>query len=171
MDASMLQNRIFSSPISSTVSAEWAAPAQRALTQSARLREWWSVLTQTLRLPDNWQSFLFFTLGVIAICAGLTLHLQLSTTILQDRFRLEELQAEEQAIKEQTSNLVWAIVQETELNKVKVRATALGYEPALQRNYIIASTDVAVAGVLQNEIILGNAQALEPQIVVTQSGE
>jgi hypothetical protein len=162
----MLQNRTFSSSISSTVSAEWAAPQQHAVARGAILRERWHVLTQTLRLPDNLQSFLLFTLVVMIICGGLTLHLQLSTTILQDRFRLEKLQAEEQAIKEQSSNLVWAIVQETELNKVKVRATALGYQPALQRNYIFAPTDIA-----QNEMTLGNVQPMDSQVAVTQSGE
>lgn len=171
MDAPMLQNRTFSSSISSTVSAEWAGPAQRALQKGALVRKRWHVLTQTLRLPDNLQSFLLFTLGVLVVCVGLTLHLQLSTTILQDRFRLETLQAEEQAIKEQTTNLVWAVVQETELNKVKTRAIALGYEPALQRNYIIAPTNVAAIDVTQNAITLGDRRAIEPQVAVIQSGE
>ncbi|MEZ4729219.1 MAG: hypothetical protein R3E79_18965 [Caldilineaceae bacterium] len=137
----VLSHHALSSSISSTVSAEWAIPARRALEQGAGLRKQSHVLMQTLRLPDSLQSFLLFTLGVAILCIGLTLHLQLSTTILQDKIRLAELQAEEQALKEQTSNLVWTIVQETELTKVKERATALGYQPALTRHYIVAPTD------------------------------
>lgn len=105
----------------------------------------WRMLAQTLRLPDTWQSFLLFTLGIALACVGLLLHLQLSTTILQDKFRLEALQAEERIVAEQNANLVWTIVQETELSDVKARATALGYEPALQRNYIIIPGDTVAA--------------------------
>jgi len=132
MDAPMLQNRTISSSISSTVSPDWSAPVRRVMA-----RQQWNVLAQTLRLPDGIRSFLLFTLAVIVICLGLLLHLQLSTMIFQDRIRLEALQMEEQAIKEQTSNLVWAIVQETELNRVKARATELGYEPVYQRQYVV----------------------------------
>lgn len=109
-----------------------------------RLRQQWRVLTQTLRLPDNLQTFLLFTLVVGIACVGLLLHLQLSTAILQDKIRLTELQAAEQAIEEENSNLVWAIVQETELNKVRERAIALGYQPALQREYLVTPSDTQV---------------------------
>ena len=110
-----------------------------------RVRQEWRMITQTLRLPDTWQSFLLFTLGIAVASVALLLHLQLSTTILQDKFRLESLQAEERVIAEQNANLVWAIVQETELSSVKARATALGYEPARQRNYIIIPGDTVAA--------------------------
>lgn len=146
-------------------------PVRRVLERGAILQEWWRMLAQTLRLPDSLQSFLLFTAGVALICIGLTLHLQLSTTILQDRIRLAELQAEEQALKEQTSTLVWVIAQETELNKVKVRATALGYEPALTRNYIIAPT-YAVAGFpLGPGDEIDNARSIDPQVAIMQSSE
>ncbi len=137
----MLQNRTISSSISSTVSSDWGVPVRRVMA-----REQWQVLAQTLRLPDGLQSFLLFTLAVVVVCIGLLLHLQLSTMILQDRIRLEALQIEEKAIKEQTSNLVWAIVQETELNRVNVRAIELGYQPVFQRQYIIAPNDAIAAG-------------------------
>lgn len=110
-----------------------------------RVLQRWRTLAQTLRLPDTWQSFLLFTLAITVACAGMILHLQLSTTILQEKFRLEVLQEEEQVIAEQNANLVWAIAQETELASIKTRATALGYKPALQRNYIIIPGDTVVA--------------------------
>ncbi len=142
----MLQNRTISSSLSSTVSSDWGVPVRRVMA-----REQWNLLAQTLRLPDGLQSFLLFTLAVVVICIGLLLHLQLSTTVLQDRIRLQALQLEEQAVKEQTSNLVWAIVQETELNRVKVRAIELGYQPVFQRQYIIVPHN-ALAPDLQNPI-------------------
>ena len=133
MDAPMLQNRTISSSISSTVPSDWGITARRTV-----VRERWQLLTQTLRLPDNWQAFLLFTLGIVLVSVALLLHLQLSTTLLQDNLRLTTLQAEEQVLAKQNANLVWKVVQETELNKVKIRATALGYQPAIQRNYIVA---------------------------------
>lgn len=139
----MLQNRIIPSSISSTVPTDWGAPVRRVITHDQ-----WTMLAQTLRLPDGLQSFLLFTLAIVIVCSGFLLHLQLSTTILQDRIRLEALQIEEQAIKEQTSNLVWAIVQETELSKVKVRATALGYEPVFQRQYVVVPHDTLATDLL-----------------------
>jgi len=139
----MLQNRTISSSISSTVPSDWGIAAHRTLA-----RERWQVLTQTLRLPDNWQAFLLFTLGIVLASAALLLHLQLSTTLLQENIRLATLQAEEQVLAKQNANLVWEIVQETELHKVKVRATALGYQPALQRNYIVVGGNVVGGGVL-----------------------
>lgn len=151
-----LNHHTLSSSISSTVSAEWAIPARRALKQGDGLRKQWHGLIQTLRLPDSLWSFLLFTAGVAVICIGLTLHLQLSTTILQDKIRLAELQTEEQALKEQTSNLVWTIVQDTELTKVKERATALGYQPALTRHYIVAPTD---------------ARPIDPRVATMQASE
>lgn len=147
----MLQNRTISSSLSSTVPADWRLPVRRLLT-----REQWQTLRYTLRLPDGLRSFLYFLLAVLLICVGLVLHLQLSTTILQDQVRLEALQFEEQTVKEQTSNLVWAIVQETELNRIKVRATELGYEPLYQRQYVIVPHDVL---------------ATDPQQSIAQSGE
>jgi hypothetical protein len=134
----MLQNRTISSSISSTVPTEWGMSARCA-------REQWQVLAQTLRLPDTWQSFLLFTLGIALACGGASLHLQLSTQILQDKLQLATLQAEERVLEEQNANLVWMVVQETELNKVKVRATALGYQPALKRNYIVIPGDTLTA--------------------------
>lgn len=120
-----------------------------------RVRQRWHVLAQTLRLPDTWHSFLLFTLAITVACAGMILHLQLSTTILQDKFRLAILQEEERSIAEQNANLVWAIAQETALTSVKTRATALGYKPALQRNYIIIPGDT-VATEQQSNIVQAN---------------
>jgi hypothetical protein len=76
-------------------------------------------------------------LAIVLVCGGLVLHLQLSTIILQDTIALRRLQAEEQVIQKENANLVWAIAQETDLNRVMTRATELGYEPAFQRNYVI----------------------------------
>ena len=135
-----LNNHTISSSIASSVPPDWGMSARRT-----RVRQEWRMITQTLRLPDTWQSFLLFTLSIAVTCVALLLHLQLSTTILQDKFRLESLQAEERVIAEQNANLVWAIVQETELSSVKARATALGYEPARQRNYIIIPGDTVAA--------------------------
>lgn len=120
-----------------------------------RLLQRWRMAAQTLRLPDTWQAFLLFTLAVIIACVGMILHLQISTTILQDKVRLQALQAEEQVIAEQNANLVWAIAQETELMSVKTRATALGYKPALQRNYIIIPGDT-VTTEQQSNIVQAN---------------
>jgi hypothetical protein len=153
MDASMLQNRTISSSISSTVPADWGIAARRAVA-----RERWQLLTQTVRLPDNWRAFLLFTLGIALAVAALLLHLQLSTTLLQDNLRLAALQAEEQALAKQNANLVWEIVQETELNKVKVRAMALGYQPALQRNYIVLASNAH-----STDLQLGNTQPSDSQ--------
>jgi hypothetical protein len=138
--ADALNNRTISSAVSSTIPADWGMS-----TRSKLLREQWHLCVQTLRLPDSWQAFLLFTLGVALACAGLLLHLQLSTTILQDKIQLEQLHAAERVIQEQNANLVWAIVQETELSKVKTRATELGYEAALQRNYIIIPGNTVAA--------------------------
>lgn len=118
----------------------------------ARLPQLWRALAQTLRLPDTLPSFLLFTFVVIVVSSGLLLHLQLSTTILQDKVQLQQLQVAEQVIEEENSNLVWAIVQETELNKVKERAIALGYQPALQREYLVVPSDT-LATDLQSTII------------------
>ena len=137
-----LNNETISAAIATPVSAEWGMAARSLSTQSVwlrdhRRREQWRLLAQTLRLPDTWQSFMLFTLAVALFCVGLILHLQLSTTILQDSIALKRLQAEEQVIQKENANLVWAIAQETDLNRVKTRATELGYKPALQRNYVI----------------------------------
>lgn len=165
MDASMLQNRTISSSISSTVPSDWGIAARRAVA-----RERWQLLTQTLRLPDNWQAFLLFTLGIALASAALLLHLQLSTTLLQDNIRLAILQAEEQALAKQNANLVWEIVQETELNQVKARATALGYQPALQRNYIVVRDDV-VRGDALPMVVRGDALPMNPQSTLAQADE
>lgn len=145
-----LNNHTISSSLSAAVPTEWGLAVRHT-----RAREGWRALAQTLRLPDTWQSFLLFTLAITVACIGMILHLQLSTTILQDKFRLEVLQEEERVIAEQNANLVWAIAQETELTSVKTRATALGYEPALQRNYIIIPGD-KVATEQQSNIAQAN---------------
>ena len=148
--AGVFNNRTSSSAVLSTVpAAEWGMATQTrsagtVSTHRAWLRDHWHLLAQTLRLPDSWQSFLLFTLAVTVSCVGLILHLQLSTTILQDKIELKRLQAEEQVIQEQNANLVWAIVQETDLNQVQARATELGYEIALQRNYVIIAGNTVV---------------------------
>ena len=147
--------------------------AQNAL---AVARERWQLLTQTLRLPDNWRAFLLFTLGIVLASAALLLHLQLSTTLLQDNLRLAILQAEEQALAKQNANLVWEIVQETELNKVKARATALGYQPALQRNYIVVGSSVVKGDTVEDSTVEGNVAEentlpIEPQSTLAQADE
>jgi hypothetical protein len=131
--AGALNNETISSP----VPAEWGMATRSLAPQWLWLREQWRLLAQTLRLPDTWQSFLLFTLAIVLVCGGLVLHLQLSTIILQDTIALRGLQAEEQVIQKENANLVWAIAQETDLNRVMTRATELGYEPAFQRNYVI----------------------------------
>ena len=146
--AGALNNETISSTITSPVSAEWGMTTRRLSTQSGWLRDHWRLLAQTLRLPDTWQSFLLFTLAVALLCVGLILHLQLSTTILQDKINLEQLRAEEQVIQKENANLVWAIAQETDLNRVKIRATELGYEPAFQRNFVIIPSKTVVGGVM-----------------------
>jgi len=145
--AGALSNDTISSAISSPVPAEWGMATRRLVTQPTWLRDQWRLLAQTLRLPDTWQSFLLFTLAIALVCVGLTLHLQLSTTILQDKIALQQLQAEEQVIQKENANLVWAIAQETDLNSVKTRATALGYETALQRNFVIIPGNTVANGV------------------------
>lgn len=135
-----LHNHPISSSLASSVPAAWGVAARQT-----GVRNQWRMLAQTLRLPDTWQSFLLFTVSIAVACVGLLLHLQLSTTILQEKFHLNALQQEEQVIAEQNANLVWAIAQETELGNVKTRATALGYKPALQRNYLIVPDDMVTA--------------------------
>ena len=108
--------------------------------------------------------------------AALLLHLQLSTTLLQDNLRLAILQAEEQALAKQNANLVWEIVQETELNKVKARATALGYQPALQRNYIVVGSSVVKGDTVEDSTVEGNVAEentlpIEPQSTLAQADE
>ena len=129
----MLQNRTISSSLSPAVPSEWGVLERRAL-----LRDHYSVLSQTLRLPDTLQSFLLFTVAIIVICAGFMLHLQLATTILQSRLELERLQAQKAELSQQAANLTWTIAQETDLEQLLTKATALGYQPALQREYVMS---------------------------------
>ncbi|MBX3012841.1 MAG: hypothetical protein KF832_15105 [Caldilineaceae bacterium] len=136
----MLQNRTITSSIASPVTSEWPASVRRA-----RLPQQWHILRDTLRLPNSWRSFVLFTCGVAVICAGMFLHLQISTQILQDKMQLSSLQAAELAVEEENSNLVWAIAQETELNKVHERAIALGYQPSLQREYVVIPSNTLAA--------------------------
>lgn len=148
--AGALNNETISSVITSPASAEWGMARRSLSTRRLWLRDHWRLLAQTLRLPDTWQSFLLFISAVALACIGLVLHLQLSTSILQDQIELKRLQAAEQVIQEQNANLVWAISQETELNRVKARATELGYETALQRNYVIIPGNTVADGAVQS---------------------
>lgn len=145
--AGALDNDTIASAISSPVSAEWGMATRTLVAHPTWLRDHWRLLAQTLRLPDTWQSFLLFTGAIVLVCGGLTLHLQLSTTILQDKIALQQLQDEEQVIQKENANLVWAIAQATDLNSVKRRATELGYETALQRNYVIIPGNTIANGI------------------------
>ncbi len=147
ISASLRAGALNNETISSPVPAEWGA-ATRSLTQWLWLRDQWRLLAQTLRLPDTWQSFLLFTLAIGLVCGGLILHLQLSTIILQNTIALRQLQAEEQVVQKENANLVWEIAQETDLNRVKTRATELGYEPAFQRNYVIIPGSTVAGGAM-----------------------
>jgi len=146
--AGALNNETIPSATSSPVHAEWGAATRSLTSQWLWQRDQWRLLAQTLRLPDTWQSFLLFTLAIVVVCGGLVLHLQLSTTILQDTIALRQLQAEEGVIQKENANLVWAIAQETDLNRVKTRATELGYEPAFQRNYVIIPGSAVAGGAM-----------------------
>jgi len=146
--AGALNNETISSAISSPVPAEWGVATRSLTPQWLWRRDQWRLLAQTLRLPDTWQSFLLFTLAILLVCGGLILHLQLSATILQDTIALRQLQAEEGVIQKENANLVWAIAQETDLNRVQTRATELGYEPAFQRNYVIIPGSAVAGGAM-----------------------
>lgn len=87
----------------------------------------WQSLTQLLRLPNDFLSFLLFLMVLSVLCGGLILHIHLSSQIFQAHIQIDNQQAVFDSIEQQNSEIVWQINQSVSLNKIRQRAAALGY--------------------------------------------
>ena len=157
----MLRNHTISSSLSTSISGAVPASLAKSLRGAAKERATgtvattaqvgygtWQLLAQTLRLPDTMRAFWLFLLAVTVICVGMILHLLLAISILESRIELAQLDAEYRAVRRESTTLIWAISQETTLDRVNARAVAAGYEPSFERLYVIQPLMVpALAGV------------------------
>ena len=157
----MLHNHTISSSLSTSISGAVPASLAKSLRGAAKGRTsgknaattptsygTWQLIAHTLRLPDTMRTFWLFSLAVTVICAGLILHLLVAISILESRIELAQLDAAYRAIRRESTTLIWAISQETTLDRVNARALAAGYEPSFERLYVIQPLMVpALAGV------------------------
>lgn len=157
----MLRNHTISSSLSTSISGAVPASLAKSLRGAAKERTTgtvattarvgygtWQMIAQTLRLPDTMRAFWLFVLAVTVICVGLILHLLLAISILESRIELAQLDAEYRAVRRESTTLIWAISQETTLERMNTRALAAGYEPTFERRYVIQPLmSPALAGV------------------------
>jgi hypothetical protein len=121
--------------ITSAVSAELTTSLRQTLA-GQRLRS----LEQWIALPNSLSTFVWLLLGVVLICAGLTLHIVLSMQIYQVGQQVTQLRADYQAVERQNAELVWSITQHSSLAQLQERALALGYEVPQARHYVAIPT-------------------------------
>lgn len=146
----MLRNHTISSSLSTSISGAVPATLAKSLRGATGRRAagatattapssygTWQLMAHTLRLPDTLHAFLLFLMAVTVICGGLILHLLLAISILESQIELHRLDAEYRAIRRESTTLIWAISQETTLDRMQARALEAGYEPTFERRYVI----------------------------------
>jgi len=155
----MLRNQTISPSLSTSISTAVPSTIAQSLRGSAKRTlgainaerttpaGLWPLMARTLRLPDTRRGFLLFLAAVTLISAGMLLHLLLAISILESRIELSHLDAEYRGVRRESTTLIWAISQETTLERVQERALAAGYEPVYERRYVIQPVaGAAVAG-------------------------
>lgn len=167
----MLRNHTISSSLSTSISGAMPAGLAKSLRGAAKGHTTgktavmtpsrygtWQLLAQTLRLPDTMRAFWLFLLAVTVICAGLILHLLLAINILESRIELAQLDAEYRAVRRESTTLIWAISQETTLDRMNTRAMAAGYEPSFERRYVIQPLTLPVLAGVPTGTAVTNAE-------------
>lgn len=109
-------------------------PAAESL---SRLHEWIGLLDRYLRLPNSFQSFSVYLLGLALVFVGATLHVMVAAQIMQAKYELADLKREYAAVEQQNSELIFIISRDTNLNRIRERALAMGYVPITDREYVV----------------------------------
>src|SRR5690606_20832640 len=109
-------------------------PAAESL---SRLHEWVGALDRYLRLPNSFQAFSVFLLGLLLVFAGAMLQVWVAARIMQAEYKLASLEREYIAIEQQNSELLFMIARDTNLNRMRERAVAMGYVPIDAREYVV----------------------------------
>jgi cell division protein FtsL len=138
--------------LTSAVSAELTGSLQQTLTEG-RLRR----LEQQIGLPTTFAGFLVLALAVALVCGGMALLVVTSVQTYQARQQLASLERTYQAIERQNAELVWQIAQHTNLEQVRQRALALGYQPPAERHFAPwPSTALAVQSPAEPSVALSH---------------
>lgn len=145
--------------ISEKISAEISESLQQKLAGAPRL----DTVDQTLGLPTTARSFIWTVLAVALICAGMSLLVATSIQTFQTRQLIGQLREQQQRIERQNADVVWQISQYTELNQVRQRAIALGYEAPSVRNYVVNQGDATPSSALV--VATGATGHSQPQVV------
>jgi hypothetical protein len=117
-------------------SQEVALPLPPALA-GAPTRDDWKNALDILHLPASFGSFLLFLLMLCVLAVSMGLHVMLSARMMDKRAELNDLRQQYAEIQRQNAELVWRINQDVALDTVYNQALQRGYEPMIQRNYIL----------------------------------
>ena len=143
-----------------------SGPAKRAGGfQISRVVEW---LDNAIPLPNDLRSFAIYLGVLMAVAAGMMIHVLLAAQILQAEVELDARQAYYTVVKRQNGELLWRIGRATNLEHVQAKASAAGYRPIDERQFVevgpagvtIRNTDGDTESV--RERYRGGASALAP---------
>lgn len=116
-----------------------SAPTQRnGGIQIARIVE---ALDNAIPLPYDVRSFAAYIGILLAVAAGMMIHVLLAAQILQAEVSLADIQARHTVIERQNGELLWRIGKATNYVTVYQRARAAGYRPIDQRQFVEVRPD------------------------------
>ena len=134
-----------------------SAPTQRnGRIQIARIVE---TLDNAIPLPYDARSFATYFGILLAVAAGMMIHVLLAAQILQTEVRLANMQTQHTVIERQNGELLWRIGKATNYVTVYQRARAAGYRPIDQRQFVEVRPDGVRVRATEADALAGGLQA------------
>ncbi len=109
---------------------------------STALGTGWQQVADVLQLPSSMQSFLVFSIMLLLVAGSMVLHILLSVQVMEKQATLNQLITKQEQIQRQNAELVWQINQSSDLEQVYQQAVNLGYEPMVERKFVMGNQTV-----------------------------
>ncbi len=102
----------------------------------------WQHVSDVLQLPTGIYSFLVYCIALILLVASMSVHIMLSTQVKSKDLELRSVQASYAELQRKNANLTWHLNQNVTLDAVYAQAVAQGFEPMVERNFVVGNKTV-----------------------------
>ena len=109
---------------------------------STALGTGWQQVADVLKLPSSMPSFLVFSIMLLLVAGSMAMHVLLSVEVMEKQTILNGLRAKHAQIQRQNAELVWQINQTADLEQVYQQAINLGYEPMVERKFVMGDQTI-----------------------------
>ena len=127
--------------------AQALSPTQRTprigkSVSDATLGTGWQQVADALQLPSSIQAFLVYLIMLLLVAGAMGLHILHSVRTIEKQSQLDELTDRYVQIQRENAEILWEINQNASLDHVYAQALGLGYEPMIERKFVMGERTI-----------------------------